>query len=113
MWFVFPQLKGLGASPTSEIYGISGLAEASAYLEHPVLGVRLEKAVAAVHDSRAGSLHDLFGAPDDLKFCSSMTLFTVAAPDGPYQSALDHWCGGEPDRRTLALLRRSRPREDG
>ena len=104
MWFVFPQLKGLSASPTAQFYGLSGLDEATAYIEHPVLGPRLEAAVDAVQASGAPSLHALFGSPDDLKFCSAMTLFAVAAPDGPYQSALDRWCGGVPDPRTIDLL---------
>jgi uncharacterized protein (DUF1810 family) len=104
MWFVFPQLKGLGVSATAQFYGLSALDEATAYLQHPVLGPRLEAAVAAVQARGARSLHALFGAPDDLKFCSSMTLFAVAAPDGPYQGALDRWCAGEPDHRTTALL---------
>ena len=104
MWFVFPQLKGLGASPTAQFYGLSGLDEATAYMGHPVLGPRLEAAVDAVQASGASSLHALFGAPDDLKFCSSMTLFAVAAPDGPYQGALDRWCAGGPDPRTVTLL---------
>lgn len=107
MWFVFPQLKGLGRSPTAELYGIGSLDEATAYLEHPVLGPRLEAAVEAVQASGATSLRALFGAPDDLKFRSSMTLFSVAAPDGPYQAALDRWCGGEADPQTLALLLKS------
>jgi uncharacterized protein (DUF1810 family) len=104
MWFIFPQLKGIGLSPTSEFYGLSGLGEASAYVQHPVLGRRLEAAVDAVNASGASSLKSLFGAPDYLKFCSSMTLFAVAAPDGPYQGALDLWCAGKTDRRTDALL---------
>jgi uncharacterized protein (DUF1810 family) len=108
MWFVFPQLRGLGHSSTAQRYGIATLAEATAYLEHPVLGARLEKAVAAVQDSPAASLTALFGAPDDLKFRSSMTLFAIAAPEGPYQAALDRWCGGEPDRKTVELLRSTR-----
>lgn len=111
MWFVFPQLRGLGHSPTARFYSISGLDEASAYLVHPVLGPRLEAAVAAVQASRAASLHQLFGSPDDLKFRSSMTLFTVAAPEGPYQAALDRWCRGEADHRTVALLSQGGPPE--
>jgi uncharacterized protein (DUF1810 family) len=107
MWFVFPQLRGLGASSTSEFYGITGLAEATAYLEHPVLGTRLTTAVETVQASKAGSLHALFGSPDDLKFCSSMTLFALAAPPGPWQAALDRWCGGQPDHRTVALLQQA------
>jgi uncharacterized protein (DUF1810 family) len=103
MWFVFPQLKGLGRSARAQCYGLSSLEEAAAYLEHPVLSARLEAAVAAVQACRAPSLHALFGSPDDMKFCSSMTLFAIAAPDGPYQAALERWCG-EPDHRTVALL---------
>jgi uncharacterized protein (DUF1810 family) len=105
MWFIFPQLRGLGHSQTARRYGISSLEEASAYVEHPVLGPRLEAAVAAVQASGAVDLPALLGSPDDLKFCSSMTLFTVAAPDGPYRAALDRWCGGKHDQRTLDLLR--------
>ena len=104
MWFVFPQLRGLGASPTARFFGLSGLAEATAYLEHPVLGPRLELATAAVMSSPAPSLRALFGAPDDLKFRSSMTLFAIAGPEGPYQAALDRWCNGQADHRTVALL---------
>ena len=107
MWFVFPQLKGLGRSPTAEVYGIGSLDEATAYLEQPVLAQRLEAAVEAVQASSASSLQALFGSPDDLKFRSSMTLFSVASPDGPYQAALDRWCGGEADPQTLALLLKS------
>ena len=113
MWFVFPQLKGLGHSPTAQHYGVSSLAEANAYLEHLVLGPRLETAVAAVQASPAASLGALFGSPDDLKFRSSMTLFAIAAPDGPYQAALGRWCGGKPDPRTVALLGREKHAESG
>jgi uncharacterized protein (DUF1810 family) len=105
MWYVFPQLKGLGTSPTAQFYGLDSLAEATAYLEHPVLGPRLEAAVAAVDASGGASLLDIFGSPDDLKFRSCMTLFAVAGPEGPYQAALDRWCGGDADPKTLALLR--------
>ena len=110
MWFVFPQLKGLGHSSTAQHYGIASLAEATAYLEHPILGPRLERAVAAVQGSPAASLKALFGSPDDLKFRSSMTLFAIAAPDGPYQAALDRWCG-RPDHHTVELLRSRRAAE--
>ena len=113
MWFVFPQLRGLGSSPTAQFYGIESLAEASAYLDHPVLGPRLAEAVAAVQSCQGASLHAIFGSPDDLKFCSSMTLFSVAGPDGPYQAALDRWCGGVPDQRTLDLLRHGREGDQG
>ena len=104
MWFVFPQLKGLGSPPTAQFFGISALEEASAYLQHPVLGPRLELSVSSVMASAAPSLNALFGSPDGLKFRSSLTLFAVAGPEGPYRAALDHWCGGAPDNRTVALL---------
>lgn len=103
MWFIFPQLKALGRSPTAKHYGIVSLTEARAYLRHPVLAPRLETATSAVGTSSARSLHDLFGSPDDLKFRSSMTLFAIAAPEGPYQAALRRW-GVEPDPTTLELL---------
>ncbi len=106
MWFIFPQLRALGRSPTAQHYGIASLDEASAYLEHPVLGPRLEAAVAAVQPSPARDLHALFGSPDDLKFRSCMTLFAVVAPEGPYNAALDRWCNGQPDSATVDLLRR-------
>jgi uncharacterized protein (DUF1810 family) len=104
MWFVFPQLKGLGMSSTAEFYGLSGLDEATAYVEHTLLGSRLEEAVEAAQASGAPSLRSLFGSPDDLKFCSTLTLFAVAAPNGPYQGALERWCAGAPDPRTISLL---------
>jgi uncharacterized protein (DUF1810 family) len=109
MWFIFPQLKALGRSPTAQHYGIASLDEASAYLEHPILGPRLEAAVAAAQFSRTRDLHALFGSPDDLKFRSCMTLFAVAAPEGPYNAALDRWCDGQPDPATLDLLLHGAP----
>src|SRR3954470_11053477 len=72
MWFVFPQLKGLGASTTAQFYGIGSLAEARAYLAHPVLGPRLEACTRAVLQADGSSLHAIFGSPDDLKFVSCM-----------------------------------------
>ena len=104
MWFVFPQLRGRGRSPTALHYGISALDEATAYIQHPVLGPRLETATSAVLAGPAASLNALFGSPDDMKFRSSMTLFAIAQPHGPYQAALDRWCGGEVDHQTVELL---------
>jgi uncharacterized protein (DUF1810 family) len=102
MWFVFPQLKGLGISATAQHFGLASLDEARAYLGHPVLGPRLIAATKAAIDAPAPSLHALFGSPDDLKFRSSMTLFALARPE-PFQAALDRWCDG-PDEATLRLL---------
>jgi uncharacterized protein (DUF1810 family) len=108
MWFVFPQLAGLGMSPTAQFYGISGLPEAKAYLAHPVLGPRLLACTQAVLGVQGRSLHDIFGSPDDLKFRSSMTLFDQAVEEGEasFRAALERFCAGQPDPRTLELLRR-------
>ena len=81
MWFIFPQLRGLGHSSTAQFYGIGSLDEAQAYLEHPLLGPRLTLCTETVLASNATTLNELFGSPDDLKFRSSMTLFAMAAAD--------------------------------
>lgn len=106
MWFVFPQLRGLGRSDMATRYGLGSLDEARAYLAHPVLGSRLEECTRVVVEATAGSLHAIFGSPDDMKFHSSMTLFAIAAGDDDsiYRQALDRWCGGGMDERTVALL---------
>lgn len=104
MWFIFPQLSDLGRSARAQYYGISGLAEARAYLDHPLLGERLRACTRIVIDTQASSLHQIFGTPDDLKFCSSMTLFSRAAGDATlFDDALERWCSG-PDPATLRLL---------
>jgi uncharacterized protein (DUF1810 family) len=102
MWFVFPQLAGLGRSATAQRYAISGLPEARDYLAHPVLGPRLREC-ATILLTAERSAAEIFGYPDDLKLCSSMTLFARADPDGPFEGVLKHLCGG-PDQRTLDLL---------
>ena len=84
MWFTFPQPRALGHSATAQFYGIRSLAEAQAYRAHPVLGARLDLCTLKVLQSRARSLHEIFGSPDDLKFGSCMTLFEVAAPESNY-----------------------------
>ena len=106
MWFVFPQMCGLGYSPTATFYGIASLGEARAYLAHPVLGPRLREATEAVLGVRGRSLNEIFGSPDDMKFRSSMTLFAIAAASRaePFRRALEQCCGGREDERTLALL---------
>lgn len=106
MWFIFPQSRGLGHSPTAVRYAIGSLDEARAFLAHPVLGPRLLRCTEAVIASHAPSLHALFGAPDDLKFVSSMTLFRLATSDPtPFQQALDRWNDGRLDGRTVELMR--------
>ena len=105
MWFVFPQLRGLGHSATAQFYGLGSLLEVQAYLGHPLLGPRLRRCTETVLASRAASLRELFGSPDDLKFCSSVTLFSLAAPDDDlFRRALSRWCGGRPDENTRRLL---------
>jgi uncharacterized protein (DUF1810 family) len=104
MWFVFPQVAGLGRSPMAERYAISGREEARAYLAHPVLGARLRECTAAVLAHGERSAHDIFGGPDDLKFRSSMTLFVEAGGGEPFAAALACFFGGIPDQATLGLL---------
>jgi uncharacterized protein (DUF1810 family) len=104
MWFVFPQIAGLGSSPTAQRYAIASLEEARAYLAHPVLGPRLEECARAVLAVDGKTAEDIFGYPDDLKLRSSMTLFARAADDpGVFQAVLDRYYDG-PDPRTLDLL---------
>jgi uncharacterized protein (DUF1810 family) len=107
MWFVFPQIAGLGRSGTARFYAISSLAEVRAYLDHPVLGVRLRECTELILAVEGRSAHEIFGSPDDLKFRSSMTLFAEAAPreETLFQAALDKFFGGEPDQRTFEILR--------
>jgi uncharacterized protein (DUF1810 family) len=103
MWFVFPQIAGLGSSPTAQRYAITSLDEARAYAEHPVLGARLRECAEALL-AVDGTAADIFGYPDDLKLRSSMTLFARAADDpAVFQAVLDKYYDG-PDNRTLELL---------
>jgi len=105
MWFVFPQLEGLGASAMAQRYAIRSLAEAHAYLAHPLLGARLKECVGLVNKVEGRSAHEIFGSPDDLKFHSSMTLFAAAAPQEPlFGEALDKYFAGRGDPLTLAKL---------
>lgn len=104
MWFVFPQLAGLGRSETARFYAIRSDEEARAYLGHEMLGPRLRECTAAAIASGARA-ETLFGYPDDVKFRSSMTLFDAAAPEERlFKDALDQLCGGEPDPATTTLL---------
>ena len=104
MWFVFPQLKGLGHSSTAQHYGITGLAEARAYLAHPVLGARLRESAAVVAAAPPGA-EDIVGSVDAMKLRSSMTLFARAAPDEPvFQAVLDQHFAGKPDWMTDQML---------
>lgn len=106
MWFIFPQLTALGRSPMAEHFGIADLAEARAYLADPVLGPRLIEMTGIVNAVRGRTAHQIFGAPDDLKFRSSMTLFAQADPDETaFRQALAKYYAAEPDPRTLEVLR--------
>ena len=105
MWFVFPQLAGLGSSPMAQRYAISGVEEGRAYLAHPVLGARLLECSGLVLQAAQPDIHRILGAPDDLKLRSCMTLFQRAAPQEPvFGACLGRYFGGHPDPRTLALL---------
>jgi uncharacterized protein (DUF1810 family) len=111
MWFVFPQLRGLGRSAMASRYGLTGLAEARAYLEHPVLGPRLLECAQTLAALDAGhEAGDIFGSPDDVKLRSSLTLFAQASgPDSIYEHLLDRYFAGAPDDRTLAMLQSQDP----
>jgi uncharacterized protein (DUF1810 family) len=107
MWFIFPQIEGLGRSAMAERYAITSLDEAKAYLMHPVLGSRLLECTRRVAAAN-GTLREILGVPDDLKFRSSMTLFHFARPEERvFSFALDKFFGGVPDALTLERLRRS------
>ncbi len=105
MWFVFPQMKGLGHSMQADLYGLASVEEAEAYWKHPVLGPRLEQCTRLVNLVEGRPIHEIFGSPDDLKFRSSMTLFARAVPETPiFSEALEKYFGGEADPRTMALM---------
>lgn len=105
MWFVFPQIEGLGSSPMAQRYAISGREEAAAYAAHPVLGARLRECTTAVNELEGRSAHDVFGSPDDLKFRSCMTLFSrCAAEPRPFRETLEKYFGGREDELTVRKL---------
>lgn len=110
MWFIFPQVRGLGCSFMAQRFSISGLKEARGYLEHPLLGARLRECTALVDAVQGQSVEGIFGSPDDLKFRSSMTLFAEAAASAGlgeqiFSAALARFFEGIPDDATLAQLR--------
>lgn len=105
MWFVFPQLAGLGYSAMAQRYAIASVEEARAYLVHPILGARLRECSALVLAVPGKTVHEIFGSPDDLKFHSSMTLFHRAAPgEAVFGECLRKYFGGQEDPLTLANL---------
>ena len=106
MWFVFPQIAGLGSSTTSRRFAITSAAEAKAYLEHPILGPRLLECCRALLDLKLGSATAIFGSPDDMKLRSSATLFAaVSEPGSVFEKILARFFGS-PDSRTVELLKR-------
>jgi uncharacterized protein (DUF1810 family) len=105
MWFIFPQLVGLGNSPTAIRFAISGLDEAHAYLAHPLLGDRLFQCTNTINVARNLTANEIFGSPDDLKLHSSMTLFRETANNPqPFRAVIERYFGGKADGRTLELL---------
>jgi uncharacterized protein (DUF1810 family) len=105
MWFVFPQVAGLGYSAMAQRYAISSGDEAIAYVDHPVLGPRLRECTAIVNAIEGRTAHQVFGSPDDVKFRSCMTLFAECAPQPDvFREALDKYFAGDPDPLTLDSL---------
>jgi uncharacterized protein (DUF1810 family) len=106
MWFVFPQLAGLGHSPMAQRYALRSREEAMAYLGHGVLGPRLRQCTALVNAVAGRTIREILGSPDDLKFCSSMTLFGAVSSEPEFAAAIAKFHGGVSDQRTLDLLGR-------
>jgi uncharacterized protein (DUF1810 family) len=104
MWFIFPQLAGLGHSPMAQRFAIASRDEACAYLGHSVLGPRLRECTALVNAIEGRTIREIFGTPDDLKFRSSMTLFAAVSPAPEFAAALKKFYGGMADQTTLDLL---------
>lgn len=105
MWFIFPQLAGLGRSSMAQHYAIASLAEARAYLAHPLLGARLRECADILLGLQGASAHQVFGSPDDMKLHSSLTLFARAAPqEARFAQCLARYYGGAPDAATVGLL---------
>lgn len=105
MWFIFPQLRGLGRSDVAWYYGIENRLEACRYLTHPVLGARLRKITALLLEHPGSDPQEIFGDVDAVKFCSCMTLFAeITAPDSLFARALDKYFGGRRDSLTLQML---------
>jgi hypothetical protein len=104
MWYIFPQLKHLGHSYNSKFYGISGLEEAYAYLEHPVLGQRLREITETILGLSTNNAREVFGGVDSLKLCSSMTLFDSASPNDVFARLIEKYFKGNRDVKTLNIL---------
>lgn len=107
IWYIFPQLSGLGRSPTARHFAIRSIEEVRAYLDHPVLGPRYRECVEALQDLSGSDAQAVFGAVDAMKLRSSLTLFETAKPYSLFTAAIDRWFGGERDQATLEMLRSS------
>ncbi|MCF0054942.1 DUF1810 domain-containing protein [Dyadobacter sp. CY356] len=106
IWYIFPQVAGLGMSSTSEFYGITGIEQASRYLEHAVLGKRLIEISNAILGVNGKTANQIMGSPDDLKLRSSMTLFNLVKDTNPvFQAVLDKYFGGIPDQKTVDIIK--------
>ena len=106
IWYIFPQIKGLGHSPNAQFYGIRDLDEAREYLAHPVLGQRLREITNAVLTHKGEDIYEIMGSSiDALKFRSSMTLFDLVSPDNIFAEALDAFYSGQRDPRTIELVK--------
>ncbi|MBY5571306.1 DUF1810 domain-containing protein [Rhizobium leguminosarum] len=105
MWFIFPQIAGLGTSATAEKYAIRSAEEAAAYLADPILSSRLLRCVEAILSVHGRSAHEILGSPDDFKLCSSMTLFAAISDHGsPFHQVIEHFYQGKFDERTMEIL---------
>ena len=104
MWYIFPQIEGLGQSPMSHRYSIKSAAEARAYLDHPVLGLRLRECAAAVNGIAGRSALEIFGSPDDMKLRSCATLFANVSDDNVFEQVLQKYFNGQHDQETLRRL---------
>lgn len=114
MWFIFPQIQGLGHSATAHKFALSSLAEAKAYLEHPLLGARLRECCRLVAAVEGRSIDAIFGSPDNMKFRSSITLFNLAAPhEQLFHDCVRKYFGGDPDPATLAQLQMAKSPAQG
>lgn len=113
MWYIFPQIDGLGSSPTSKYYSIKSIEEADAFLKHPILGSRLLACAEAVVDAEGRSIEDIFGSPDYLKLQSCATLFTSTAPSfAVFDRVLEKHYHGKRDQKTLHLLEQLRQKNE-
>jgi uncharacterized protein (DUF1810 family) len=108
MWYIFPQIEGLGQSPMSRRYSIKSAAEARAYLDHPVLGPRLRECAAVVNGTAGRSALEIFGSPDDMKLRSCATLFASVSDDAVFDQVLQKYFNGQNDKETLRLLGKGR-----